>query len=95
MTNAAPTLDQVPAQAQHVATEVVDGELLLYDSRQTTAVYLSPTAAVIWALCDGRRNAREIVRMVREQYPDSSGDVEAEVLATLSELRQSGVLSVN
>jgi hypothetical protein len=95
MTNAAPTLDQVPAQAQHVAAEVVDGELLLYDSRQTAAIYLNPTAAVIWALCDGHRNTREIIRMVREQYPDSTGDVEAEVLATLSELRQSGVLSVN
>ena len=42
-----------------------------------------------------RRNAREIAQMVREQYPDNTGDVEAEVLATLSELRQSGVLSVN
>ena len=82
----------VPRSAADVETEVVDSEVLLYHPSQTRAVYLNPTAALIWGLCDGKRSVREIIRLIGESYPDASADLTDDVLATLNRLRESGVL---
>jgi Coenzyme PQQ synthesis protein D (PqqD) len=59
--------------------------------QQTRAIYLNPTAAVVWDLCDGSRSVREIIRVIGESYPDA-GSVTDDVLATLNRLRESGLL---
>src|ERR1022692_4556808 len=86
------TMDQVPVPIADLKTEIIEGELLLYDPRQTKAVYLNPPAAVIWSLCDGRRQVREIIRLIGDGYPDSKATLTEDVLATLDQLYQSGVL---
>jgi hypothetical protein len=85
-------IDLVPVPIADLKTEVIEGELLLYDPRQTKAVYLNPPAAVIWSLCDGRRQVREIMRLIREGYPDAKANLTEEILATLDQLYESGVL---
>jgi hypothetical protein len=87
-------IDHIPAPAADVEMEVVDGEVLLYHPQQTRAVYLNPTAAVVWGLCDGSRSVREIIRVVGEAYPDADS-VTDDVLATLNQLQESGVLVVS
>jgi hypothetical protein len=84
-------IDHIPVPAADVEMEVVDGEVLLYHPQQTRAIYLNPTAAVVWGLCDGSRSVREIIRVIGESYPDA-GSVTDDVLATLTRLRESGVL---
>jgi len=86
------TIDQIPVPISNVKTEVIEGELLLYDPRQTKAVYLNQPAAVIWSLCDGHRRVREIIRLIRDGYPDSKANLSEEILATLNQLYESGVL---
>jgi len=85
-------IDAVPRPAADVETEVVDKEVLLYHPQQTRAVYLSPTAAVVWGLCDGSRSVREIVRLIGDSYPDAGETLTADVLAALKQLKESGVL---
>lgn len=95
MTGAQDTMiDRIPVPAADVETEIVEGEVLLYHPRQTRAVYLNPTAAVVWGLCDGRRSVREIVRIIAESYPDADANLTDDVLATLDQLRENGVLVV-
>jgi pyrroloquinoline quinone biosynthesis protein D len=87
------TIDQILVPATDVEVEIVDGEVLLYHPQQTRAVYLNPTAAVVWGLCDGSRSVREIIRLIGESYPDA-GSLTDDVLATLNQLQESGVLVV-
>ncbi len=82
----------IPRSATGVEMEVVDSEVLLYHPQQTRAVYLNPTAALIWGLCDGARTVRDIIRLIGESYPDAGTDLTDDVLATLTQLQESGVL---
>jgi len=92
MTELETIVDQIPMPISNVESEVIDGEVLLYQPQQTRAVYLSPTAAVIWSLCDGKRSVREIIRAIDESYPEAGADLKEDVLATLKQLQESGVL---
>jgi hypothetical protein len=87
-------IDLIPLAAVGVEMEVVDGEILLYHPQQTRAVYLNPTAAVVWGLCDGNRSVREIIRVIGESYPDAEANLTDDVLVTLNQLQESGVLVV-
>ena len=92
MTELETIVDQIPMPISNVESEVIDGEVLLYQPQQTRAVYLNPTAAVIWSLCDGKRSVREIIRAIDESYPEAGADLKEDVLATLNQLKESGVL---
>jgi Coenzyme PQQ synthesis protein D (PqqD) len=84
--------DLVLKPVADIKVESIDGELLLYHPRQTKAIYLNPTAAVIWSLCDGQRRVGEIIQLIGECYPESKGNLEEDVFTTLQELRDNGVL---
>jgi len=86
-------IDVVPAQVADVRVEVIEGELLLYHPLDTRAIYLNPSAAVIWSLCDGHRRIRDIIALIEEGYPESKEHLVEEVFATVTQLRDSGVLS--
>ncbi|THD70062.1 MAG: PqqD family protein [Bradyrhizobium sp.] len=85
-------LDKIPKPVADIKVEAIEGELLLYHPRNTVAVYLNPTAAVIWGLCDGQRQVREIIQLIEESYPDSKPTVTEDVLATLADLYEKKVL---
>ena len=85
--------DLVPTPVPNVRVEAIEGELLLYHPQQTRAIYLNPTAAIIWSLCDGHRRIGEIIRLIEEGYPESKENLSEEVFATLAQLRDNGVLS--
>jgi hypothetical protein len=84
----------VPTRVADVATEIIDDEVLLYDPRQTRAVHLNATAALVWGLCDGLRSVDEITRLIEECYPDASAALRQEVQVALKELLENGVLVV-
>ncbi len=87
------SIDHIPVPVAGVEMEVVEGEVLLYHPQQTRAVYLNPTAAVVWGLCDGSRSIGDIIRVLGESYPDADSLTD-DVLATLNQLQESGVLVV-
>jgi hypothetical protein len=84
--------DLVLMPVADIKVESIDGELLLYHPRQTRAIYLNPTAAIIWSLCDGQRRVGEIIHLIADSYPESKGNLEEDVFTTLQELRDNGVL---
>jgi Coenzyme PQQ synthesis protein D (PqqD) len=88
-------IDHIPVPTNNVETEVIDGEVLVYHPQQTRAVYLNPTAAVVWGLCDGNRSVREIIRTIDESYPDASASLTEDVLVTLNQLQESGILVIS
>jgi hypothetical protein len=84
----------IPAPAADVKVEVVEGELLLYHPGRTTAVYLNPPAAIIWKLCDGKRDVGEIIRLIGESYPESTPNLRDDVFATLAQLYDNHVVEL-
>jgi hypothetical protein len=88
-------IDHIPVPANNVETEVIDGEVLVYHPQQTRAVYLNPTAAVVLGLCDGSRSVREIIRAIDESYPDAGPGLTEDVLVTLNQLQESGILVIS
>jgi hypothetical protein len=88
------SLDRVPRPVTDVATEIIEGEVLLYHPRYQTAVYLNPTAALVWGLCDGRRSARDIVQVLGASYPEGAEVLEQDVESVLQQLQEGGLLVV-
>ena len=86
------SLERVLAPAAGVQVEVVDGECLVFHPEHARAVYLNPTAALVWGLCDGVRPVKEICRMIREGYPDAPGNLGDEVITELAQLEECRVL---
>jgi Coenzyme PQQ synthesis protein D (PqqD) len=86
-------IDLIPQPAGDIETEIVEGEVLLYHPQKTRAVYLNPTAAIIWGLCDGSRSVREIMRLIGESYPEAD-DLANHVMVTLNLLQESGILVI-
>jgi len=85
-------IDSIPKPVADVATEVVAGEMLLYEPRQTRAVYLNPTAALVFGLCDGNRSVGDIMRTITECYLDDAASVSDDIFAAVKGLQASGVL---
>ena len=73
---------------------MVEGEVLLCDPQRTRAVYLNPTAALVFGLCDGKRSVREIIRVLSGSYPDGTASLSDDVLTTINELWESDVLAI-
>jgi len=88
------SLERIPRPVADVATEIVDGEVLIYHPRYQTAVYLNPTAALVWGLCDGRRSASDIVRLLGDSYPEGGEALAQDVESVLRQLQETGLLIV-
>ena len=57
-------------------------------------IHCSPTAALVWRLCDGERTVGEIVRLLSETYPEASASIPSDVSATLDTLAREGALDL-
>lgn len=88
------TLDCIPAPIAGVEVELVEGEYLMYQPRFSRAIYLNPTAALIWSLCDGVRPLREIVELIRAGYPDAPPDLAKDIVDVVARLEEHGALAV-
>jgi hypothetical protein len=84
---------RVPVPATGVAVEVIEEECLAYHPEHPRVFYLNASAALIWGLCDGVRPTDEICRMIQEGYPDAPENLPDEVLATLSQLEEYGLVA--
>lgn len=66
--------------------EEFDGEITVYHPTLTTSLYLNETGALIWNLCDGRRSVSEIIALLSSYYPESSAQIELDVIALVNRL---------
>lgn len=80
------TTARVPRPTDNIEVELVGDEVLLYHPRRTTAVYLNPTAAIVFGLCDGERTVADIIAAIEDGYPESRSSIAADVKAALDGL---------
>lgn len=81
-------------RAELVVGELHDGrETAILDLATGHVVSLNPTAAAIWYLCDGSRDAAAIARELVDALPAAEpSQVEADVRAMLEKLAGLGLL---
>ena len=77
----------------------IDEELLLYVSAPEKAVALSPSARIIWELCDGKRTIQDIAIEIGRQLPCEDqqiiGQLDEDIQTTICELVQQDLLVLN
>ncbi len=66
--------------------ERLDGEILLAHPGTTKTIYLNPTAALVWQLCNGQHTTAEIAELLQDAFPDAEGSIVDEVEVTLQRL---------
>ena len=88
------SLDRIPRPVTDAATEIIEGEVLLYHPRYQTAVHLNPAAALVWGLCDGSRSTRDILQILGASYPEGADVLERDVESVLQQLQEGGLLVV-
>jgi hypothetical protein len=87
--------DELPARPrprEEIASVVLDGEMVLYDSASQTLHHLNATATLVWLHCDGQQTIEMISRAIAD---DSDADVEAvrrDVVVLVRELVDAALL---
>jgi len=92
MNAASPPGARIPVPADFVEAELVDNEVLLYHPRHASAVYLNPTAALVWGLCDGHRTVADVIALLESSYPDATPPVAEGVEAAFAGLQKDGMI---
>lgn len=66
--------------------ERLDGEITVFHPTLTTTLYLNETGALIWDLCDGNRRVIDIISLLKQHYPESSRQIEQDVIELIGQL---------
>lgn len=67
---------------------------LVHTEGRADAVFVNPTAAMVWGMCDGRASIEEIVDDLRAAYPERSAAVLDDVLSVLQKLVFFGTVQI-
>ncbi|HEX4865442.1 MAG TPA: PqqD family protein, partial [Acidimicrobiales bacterium] len=73
-------------------TVEIDGEAIIYDESQEVAHLLSPTAAIVWELLDGRNRLDQVAVDLAEAFDASAEQVLGDVLDLVQEFSRRGLL---
>ena len=80
-----------PAPAEGLDVHEVDDGLVVFDASTDRVHYLNPTAAVVFAFCDGTRTTDDLADLVQSAWELDAAPV-TDVVACVAQLRDEGVL---
>jgi hypothetical protein len=78
------------ARTENIVVKELGDETLIYDTPVDELHSLNRAAALIWKLCDGKKSALQIARLIEEQYTLSAN--KASVQLGLEELSSRNLL---
>jgi len=87
-------LDDKPVRNEACHMEELDDEILLYNPSNNKTLYINKSASVIWQLCNGEQTVGEMIRLIQEAYPEELDNLQDDVLATLSTLKDNDAVSL-
>lgn len=83
---------RIPRHAADFKMKILDGESVIFHPTSRKVVHASPSAAIIWELCDGQRSVEEIIGLLASQYPEALAEIEKDVPETLEIFASAGVV---
>lgn len=85
----------VPVVCPHASSVEVEDKTFVYDERLHTMMVLNPTAAAIWAGCDGRRTIDRLAEDLSATFGEDLDRVQTELLATVLKLADLGLVEMS
>lgn len=82
---------QYPTQNKDYELTELDDEIILFSVKHEKAIYLNPSAQLIWQLCDGKYSVDDIIEGLEQQYPEESS-IEQHVLEAFDKMQGDGVI---
>ena len=84
---------QYPVQNTDYELTELDDEIILFSVKQEKAIYLNPSAQLIWQLCDGKNSVMEIIAGLEQEYPKEAS-IEHDVLDALDTMLSDNAISL-
>lgn len=75
-------------QREDVVCQRSSGTIVLFDMEEGRYFELNEVGARIWELCDGTRNASDLVTAVEQEYESPRAVIQADVLDLLLQMRE-------
>ncbi len=85
--------DIIPKQVPGIQIETFGDGVLLYRQTAREAAYLNNSAAVIWALCDGKNTLADIEDTLIKAYPEGKNSIYEDIDLTLEKLQQNNAIA--
>ena len=85
-------LEYVPRQRSGVLELDMEGGVILYDDGSSLVHRLSPSASIVWKLCQGDASVRELARDVAEAFGRDSSEIEEQLSTSIAELDALGLV---
>ncbi|HBE92265.1 MAG TPA: hypothetical protein DDW55_06955 [Gammaproteobacteria bacterium] len=89
------TLDDKPLKNDACRMEELDDEILLYHPGNNKTLYINKSASIIWQLCTGEQTVADIISLIKDAYPAQPDDLEQDVIATLTELKDNDAVTMH
>ena len=89
------TLDDKPLKNDACRMEELDDEILLYHPGNNKTLYINKSASIIWQLCTGEQTVADIISLIKDAYPAQPDDLEQDVIATLTELKDNDAVTIH
>jgi pyrroloquinoline quinone biosynthesis protein D len=89
------TLDDKPLKNDACRMEELDDEILLYHPGNNKTLYINKSASIIWQLCTGEQTVADIIALIKDAYPAQPEDLEQDVIATLTELKDNDAVMMH
>jgi len=84
--------NQIFSQAQNCLLEKMDNDVLLYNPASTLTLHLNESSSLVWQLLDGKTRVSELIELLQQQFPESSAQIESDVIEVLEKMQQNGVI---
>jgi len=85
--------NQYPVQNTDYELTELDDEIILFSVKQEKAIYLNPSAQLIWQLCDGKSSVMKIIAGLEQEYPEEAS-IEHDVLDALDKMLFDNAISL-
>ena len=88
-----PPPESRPVSRQGASAVDLDDNVAVYDDVGQLLILLNSSAALVWALCDGRTTVKAMVEALAAAHPDDSDVIGEDVRQTLRKLAELGLVS--
>ncbi len=81
-----------PSRTPGYRTEILDGEIILFNPESRAIFHSNSSGALIWELCDGQRTVADIIRMLSDSYPEAEAQIPGDVREALAAFARHGAI---
>jgi hypothetical protein len=86
-------LERYPVTRKDLQLQDLGVELMIYDPKNDSAHVLNHTAMVIFKLCDGKHNLKEIASEVKDKFKVADDyNISRDIISFIEEFKDKGLL---